>query len=120
MGRFIAIVLVILVAILAYPEAATAQPPTVASQASALHAARVKIWTGIALLSAGALLIPITAIGPNEPPREDLALASVGLAAAGSGIMYWGFRQQQKTVNPSLRAGVTFGRRNGIVIRRSW
>ena len=111
------IVLVILLASLAYPETATAQPPTAARQASALRAARVKIWTGIALLSAGALLIPITAIGPNEPPREDLALASVGLAARHHVL---GFRQQHKAVNPSLRAGVTFGRRNGIVIRRSW
>jgi hypothetical protein len=47
-------------------------------------------------------------------------LTSVGLVGVGTGLVYWGFRQQQKAMQPSITFGVTAGRRNGVVVRRSW
>ena len=114
------IVLTILLALCSAEATAqsSAQPPTPASQSQALRKSRIKIWTGIAMISAGAVMAPLTAT--SDRSRNGGVLGSVGLMGVGSGLVYWGFRQQQKAVQPSITFGVTVGRNTGVVVRRSW
>lgn len=112
------IVLTILLAFFSC-DVAVAQSPTAASQATALRKARIKIWTGIAMISAGAVMGPLAANSSNNPD-SGIVLGSLGLMGVGSGLVYVGFTQQRKAVQPSTTFGVTLGRRSGVVVRRSW
>lgn len=86
----------------------------------ALGRARTTIWTGVALMTAGALLAPITAVESRDAPRGAGVAASVGLIGAGSALTFVGFRQQRKAAQPSTSFGVVVGQRAGVVVRRSW
>jgi hypothetical protein len=102
-------------------EAAIAQPPTAANQA-ALRTARIKIWTGIALMSAGALVLPLTTAAQSRKgePGDGALMGSLGLIGVGGGVVVWGFTQQRQVLQPSTAFGVTLGRKTGVVVRRSW
>ena len=114
------IVLTILLALFTC-EVTTAQSVIPPRQATAVRGARIKIWTGIALLSAGAVMVPLTAANTSRGPAGNgVVVGSVGLIGVGSGLVYWGFRQQQKAVRPSTTFGVSLGRTSRIVVRRSW
>jgi hypothetical protein len=112
-------VLTLLLALLTC-EVATAQPAVPASQATAVRSARIKIWTGIAMMSAGAVVLPVTGANSSRDPDSGVVLSSLGLIGVGSGLVYWGFRQQQKAAQPSTAFGVTLGRTSRFVVRRSW
>jgi hypothetical protein len=93
-----------------------AQAPAPADQARAMRQARLKIWTGIALISAGLIALPRTS-GHSD---GDRVVASVATMGVGSGLVYWGFRQQQKAASPSTSFGIAVGRTTAIVIKRAW
>lgn len=103
------------------PSTVTPPPPTAAAgavQDRALRHARIKIWTGIAMVAAGAVLLPITSSGDGR--SETSVTTGVGLMAVGSGVMYWGFSEQRRAVRPSISFGVTVGRTTGVIVRRRW
>jgi hypothetical protein len=102
------------------PQPAIAQSTnSTAAQGASLRKARLTIWTGITLLTAGGLLLPITATNRQDLP-ESAVMGSMLLMGAGSGLVYWGVQQRRRAVHPSTAFGVTFGRRRSVLVRRSW
>jgi hypothetical protein len=55
------------------PQSAMAQSTNPTSAQVATLKARLKIWTGIALLATGGLLLPITAANSQNLPENALA-----------------------------------------------
>ena len=88
-------------------------------QAAQTHPGKIKIWTGAGLLAGGLFTMPLTGIGHTDG-GYSIPLASVGLAAAGGSLIYWGVRDQRKRSHPNTTIGVTLRRAAGIQIRRSW
>jgi hypothetical protein len=99
---------------------ALAQTKVTASEAAAIHHARIKIWTGITLMAVGAIALPITATDSTRQDNRGPVLVSLGAIGAGSGLVYLGFRQQQRAAAPSTSVGFAVGGIRGVVIRRSW
>jgi hypothetical protein len=89
-------------------------------QEHAIRQGRIKMWTGIVMVAAGAAVMPVTAVTSNDGTGAA-AVAAAGLMGAGGAVIYWGSRQQQKAVRPSIAFGMSVGKsRSGLVIRRSW
>ena len=86
----------------------------------ALRRANTKVWIGVGLLAAGALMIPLTAANDNTARDGPLALSGLGLAAAGTYMVWSGAKDQKRAVRPYTAFGVRVGRRNCLVISRSW
>jgi hypothetical protein len=83
------------------PQPAMAESTnSTAAQVATLRKARLKIWTGITLLTAGGLLLPITATSRQDLP-ESAVMGSMVLMGAGSGLVYWGVQQRRRAVHPS-------------------
>lgn len=101
------------------PTLTAGQTPQTKTQERAIRQGRTKIWTGIAMVAAGAVMLPITSSG-SDSRDETKTVTALGLMGVGSGVIYWGFWQQQKAVRPSNAFGVTVGRTNAVVLRRSW
>ena len=108
--------LVLLLA-LAYPSPSAGQTQN-DQQQQAIKKGRLKVWTGVAMIAAGAAIIPITAVDSGD--SGNAAALSVGLIGIGGTLIYLGSRQQQKAVRPSTTFGVVVGRKSAVVIRRSW
>jgi hypothetical protein len=102
------------------PTLAAGQPAkqAAATQDRAIRHARIKIWTGIAMVATGAVLLPITST--SDGPSGTAQATAVGLMATGSGVIYWGFSEQRKAVRPSTSFGITVGRTTGVIISRRW
>jgi hypothetical protein len=111
----------LLLALLTATNGAAQTQPT-PDQSAAIHRARIKIWTGIALMAVGAIALPITAVQSRRDRHDNQGpvLASLGAMAAGGGLVYWGFQQQRRAMSPSTSAGFLVGRTYGVVIRRLW
>jgi uncharacterized membrane protein YebE (DUF533 family) len=117
-GNEMRLTLAMLLALFA-STATMAQGPIPSGQAQAVGKARVKIWTGVVLVAAGAFVaLPLATDSSNS--HEAAMVGSLGMMGVGSGLVYWGFRQQQRAVQPSITFGVTVGRKAGVVVRRSW
>jgi hypothetical protein len=86
----------------------------------ALRRANTKVWIGIGLLAAGALMIPLTAANDKTAHDGPLALSGLGLAGAGTYMVWSGAKDQKRAVRPYTAFGVRVGRRKCLVIRRSW
>jgi hypothetical protein len=100
------------------PNAAAQSTPT-KDRAEVLREARVKMWGGAALIAAGAFMIPITDVGRTS--GSPTYIEEFALISGGGALMYWGFRQQRQALQqPSTTFGMTVGKRNGFVVRRSW
>lgn len=95
MTRFVSTLLALL---LAGSTMANAQPPIPPDNAQALERARATIWTGIAMMGAGAVLVPVTSVDSGGRPGGAVAASA----------------------NPSTNVGVAIGRTNAVVVRRSW
>ena len=118
--RFTAVAL--LVAVVATAAPAFAQQPAHSSLGGAAALKRkgdIKMWIGGALMVGGAFTLPAT-VGHNPEGKSDPSLAGVGMMMAGSGILWWGFHDKRKAVQPTTTMGVAIGRVSGVQIRRSW
>ncbi len=81
---------------------------------------RITIWSGVVLIGAGALAVPVTAAKPTPNHGSDPSVTGFGLVAAGGTLIWWGVQDQRRAAQPSTTFGVTIGRTNGIQIRRYW
>lgn len=95
---FTSLSLVLFVTTMAFGQ----QPAQHSSQA---HKGRIKIWTGIGLLAAGAAVMPITAFGNTHADRDIPRRSGIALTCAGGSMIWWGMRNQRKTTAPTIRRG---------------
>jgi hypothetical protein len=105
------------------PTLAAGEPAeqTAATQDRAIRHARIKIWTGIAMVAAGAVvLLPRSPSTSDDEPSGKSLATGLGLMATGSGVIYWGFRDQGRAVRPSTSFGITVGRTTGVIVSRRW
>ena len=79
----------------------------------------IKMWVGAALVGAGALAVPVTAVGPRRN-GYDPKLLGVGLIGAGSALVWLGAQDRQKGMQPNTTVGVTIGRVQAVQFRRTW
>ena len=77
-----------------------------------------KVWTGVCLVAAGLLVVPVTAVGHVN--GYDPPVVGAGLVAAGGSLIWWGMRDRRKATQPNTTVGVMIGRKSEIHIRRSW
>ena len=87
-------------------------------RAAQMHSGSVKIWAGVLMMAAGAVIIPVT-VGRAETHDANVG-AGVALIGVGSAMLWWGVQDQRKAVGPQTTFGVMAGRRNGIAIQRRW
>jgi len=100
--------------------AASGQQEPLPAQAQ-LHRSSRKIWIGVGLISAGALILPITNIN-NEvsPPTPARTGVGLGLVAVGGGLVWFGSVERHKAVRPQTNIGVMVGRYKGLQLRTTW
>ena len=65
-------------------------------------------------------MVPLTAVNDDTARDGPLVMSGLGLAAAGTYLVWSGAKDQRKAVRPQTTLGVRVGRRNGLVINRSW
>jgi hypothetical protein len=116
-----AIVLVAVVATLAAAPAFAQQPGAQQPGGAAAMKRKgdIKMWIGGALMVGGAFTLPAT-VGHNTEGKGDPSLVGVGMMMAGSGILWWGFQDKRKAMQPNTTVGVAFGRASAVQFRRSW
>ena len=114
------LVLMTAVLLLVVATPARAQQAATTEGNRALRKANAKVWIGVGLLGAGALMIPLTAANDNTAHDGPLVMSGLGLAAAGTYMVWSGAKNQRQAVRPYTAFGVRVGRRNGLVISRSW
>ena len=108
---------VILILSLSSPVLADQQPPkTPSANQQQLAAGTKKLWTGIALIGAGAIAIPVT----SNSPEDFNALVGGTLMGAGAVLVCWGARQRYTAANPSIRVGIGLGRTKAVGITKIW
>ena len=78
---------------------------------------RTKVWLGVTLLTAGALILPVTT---NEPVRSPRLETGVGLMAAGGVLLLWGFQEKRKAHQARKAIGVRVGRSPSLHVRWAW
>lgn len=77
-----------------------------------------KIWTGVALIAAGAVAMPITGVAYVSQARKATGATLIGL---GTGFLIWEARDRQRAQpRPSVQVGVSVGRSNSVVFQRRW
>ena len=96
---------------------AVAQQPAAGPTAAQIHRSRVKMWVGASLIAAGVAILQTTSRGVSKGPRIESGL---GLAAVGSGLIWWGATEQARAVHPSTGFGLIVGRSRAVVVRRAW
>ena len=87
-----------IIPILLWPATSSAQTFTPEAQAQ-MHRGSVKIWLGVALIGAGAFVIPVSATASSHtgiPPAA--ASVGAGLIGAGTYMVWRGAREQRKAV----------------------
>jgi hypothetical protein len=85
------------------PAMAQSTNPT-AIQAATLRKARLKIWTGIALVATGAALVPITAVR-HGASSENVAISSMALIGGAPAFCTGGASNSARARSLSLRSG---------------
>jgi hypothetical protein len=111
----------LLVAVVATAAPAFAQQPGAqpGGAAALKRKGDIKMWIGGALMVGGAFTLPAT-VGHNPEGKSDPLLAGVGMMMAGSGILWWGFHDKRKAMQPTTTLGVAIGGVSGVQVRRSW
>jgi hypothetical protein len=95
-------------------QAPPVTPPSADQQQ--LAASTKKLWTGIALIGAGAVAMPIT----SSSPENFNALVGGTLIGAGTVFVLWGARQRYKVANPTVVVGLGIGSAKLVRITRVW
>jgi hypothetical protein len=106
---------VVLIVLFAAPQAFAQETP---QQAALLHKGNRKIWTGVVLIGAGALVLPVTDTKPVRSQDSIAAPLGIGLVFTGSMFIWSGALDRQKARKPQTALGqITFGCGFGSVAR---
>lgn len=77
-----------------------------------------KIWLGVSLIAAGAIVMPLTGVAYVSQSRKVTGATLIG---GGAGLVVWGTKdRQQAKPSPSVRVGVTVGDSSSIVFHCRW
>lgn len=88
------------------------------SSPSAVKNGSRKIWTGAALIAAGAVVMPITGVAYVSQARKATGATLIG---GGVAFVAWGARDRQRAQpGPSVQVGVRLGTASSIVVQRRW
>jgi protein-S-isoprenylcysteine O-methyltransferase Ste14 len=87
---------------------------------SKLHRGTLKVWLGSALVGVGSLVVPLTATSSRDAPNDVQMGVGVVTVAAGTGLIWWGVREQRKAVRPLVNIEVFVGKSAGIQFRKTW
>jgi hypothetical protein len=87
-------------------------------QAALIHKGNAKIWTGVILICAGAMMIPATIT--TESDKSPVKTAGIGLVLAGGPLILLGARDHRKATRPQTTYGVVVGKTTGIEISHRW
>jgi hypothetical protein len=100
---------------------AHAQQPSAQARAALNHQGTVKVWLGIALMSAGAVVaIPRSNTRSEDPSASSSAVIGLGMASGGGYLLLRGVHDLRKASQPQTTFGVMVGRRNAFELRRIW
>ena len=109
----------VIVALLLAHTSAFGQQSAPDRQNAQVRSGARKMWVGIGLMAAGAVLaLPATANAGET--NDGLVLTSVGLFFTGGTLAWLGAEQRRKAVRPHTSFAVTLGRRSGVQLRRAW
>ena len=98
-----------------------AQQTTDAEKTEQLRKANRKVVIGLALIGAGALAAPLTAITRHDgDPSGRSMQVGVGMMFLGSGVTWWGVSQRSRALQPQTAIGIAAGRSIGLHFRRTW
>jgi hypothetical protein len=74
----------------------SAAQDTESQQARArVHSGIVKMWIGVALIGAGAVVIPVTAARSGGAHDGTIATLGFGAVAGGASLVWWGVHEQR-------------------------
>src|SRR5262245_57045816 len=109
-----------LIVLLAAPGSFAQETP---QQTALVRKGTIKIWTGMALIGAGALTMPVTG-GSVRSPQDNhdsvWATTGIGLFSAGGALIWWGWHDRRKALNPQTTVNVRIGKSSGVEISRRW
>jgi hypothetical protein len=115
------IIAVVLIFLSTAPQAFAQQT---AQQTALMRKGTVKLWTGITLMCAGALVMPVTdtkaSISSDGRYSTALATSSVGLFSVGGTLAWLGAQDRRKALSPQTTFRVSVGKRQGLEISRRW
>ena len=101
--------------------AQTLAQQTTDEEAEQLRRANRKITIGLALMGAGALAAPLTALARRQGDTGGPTMnVSIGLIIAGGGVAWWGATERRRVLRPQIAIGVDVGRTLGFHFRRTW
>jgi hypothetical protein len=100
---------------------ANAQQGSTQAAAALNHQGTVKVWLGVALMSAGAVVaIPRSNTRNEDPSASSSAVIGLGMASGGGYLLLRGCNDLRKANQPQTTFGVMVGKRNGFQLRRIW
>lgn len=85
------------------------------TQSKQMRAGTTKIWVGVALAGAGAVVMPVTGVAHSSDKQRGTGAALIG---AGAVLIVLGGRDRARA-NPQTGIGVTIGKSKAVVFRRS-
>jgi hypothetical protein len=84
------------------------------------HQGTVKVWLGVALMSAGAIVAIPPSTRNEDPSATSSALIGLGIASGGGYLLLRGVHDLRKASQPRTTFGVMVGKRSGFQLRRIW
>jgi hypothetical protein len=81
---------------------------------------RTKMWIGATLMTGGALVVPVTALGSGRRAETPRVGAGLGLMSAGGVLLLWGAHARRQPAQPQTSVSAVVGRQMGVEIRRVW
>ena len=100
--------------------ATSASAQTTSEDKTLMAKGRLKIWTGVALVAGGAVLMPVTTVHVNHGGNDATRLAGTAMIFGGGTLVWFGFQDQRTALRPNTAFAVIIGRQNGIQIARRW
>jgi hypothetical protein len=98
-----------------------AQQPTNDDETEQLRRAKRKITIGLALMGAGALAAPLTALARREGDSGGPAMnVSIGMIFVGGGVAWWGATERRHALQPQIAIGADVGRTLAFHLHRTW
>jgi drug/metabolite transporter (DMT)-like permease len=107
--------------VLSLATTARGQEPPAQAAAALNHQGTIKVWLGVALLSAGAVVaIPRSNSKNEDPSASSSAAIGLGMASGGGYLLLRGVHDLRKASQPQTTFGVMVGSRNGFQLHRIW
>ena len=86
------------------------------AQSKQMRAGTTKIWVGVALAGAGALMMPVTSVTSSSDTQLGVGATFI---FAGAVLIVLGGRDRAKA-SPQTTFGVSVGRSKAVALQRSW